>query len=370
MFDYLRYYIVTLTALTGVAGFYLGGNWVWLGIGTFPVLMFFDVVLPPDTKPRNIKNPLLADIPLYLHVPLMFLMYGFFAFDVASAKAVYAVDGSVLWGQAIGSLLSLAWISAVPTLPISHELMHRPHWFPRLCNKILNVFYMDTNRDTGHLITHHIYLDTPLDADTPARGQKIYPFLIQATKGAYVDSIKAEAEGMVKRGLSPWNWRNKTYLQVITLAGLPLIVGYFGGALAGIITVITMFLAKMIVEGFNYLQHYGLVRVVGSKVQLHHAWNHLGAIVRPLGVEITNHINHHREGATLFHELRPEPEGAQMPSIFICFIAALFPSVWFKYIAMPRLEAWDKKLTSEEEKKLAMEANRKAGWPLWLEHAA
>ena len=40
----LRYYITTVTVFAAVAGLALGGWWVWLGLGTFPVLMALDVL--------------------------------------------------------------------------------------------------------------------------------------------------------------------------------------------------------------------------------------------------------------------------------------------------------------------------------------
>lgn len=47
----------------------------------------------------------------------------------------------------------------------------------------------------------------------------------------------------------------------------------------------------------------------GSPIQLHHAWNHLGTIIRPLGMEITTHIEHHFDSRYKCHELKPRPDG-------------------------------------------------------------
>lgn len=363
----LRYYICTVVVLTAIYGFYLGGEYVWLGVGTFPVLLIFDVLLPQDHKHWEIKNGFVADLALYLHVPLMFIMYGMFLRWFVVLGGPYNALGELQVGQTIWAFLSLAWISAVPNLPISHELMHRTHWYPLLCNKLLNTFYMDPNRDIGHILTHHIDLDTPADADTPYRGQRLYGFLWQATKGAYVDAFNGEKKRLDNRGKSAWHYSNKTYSMIVLLLALPGSMLFFSGDIyAGVITVGAMLLAKMIVEAFNYHQHYGLVRVPGEPVQIYHAWNHLGAVVRPLGVEITNHINHHEDSYVPFYALKPHPEGACMPSIFICFIASLVPPLWFRFIAKPKLEHWDNSFASDAEKELAREANVKAGWPAWV----
>jgi hypothetical protein len=55
-----------------------------------------------------------------------------------------------------------------------------------------------------------------------------------------------------------------------------------------------------------------------------------------------------------------------MPSLFLCFVTGLVPPIWFKYIAKPRLKHWDFNHATAEEKELAREANKKAGWPDWL----
>lgn len=367
----LRYYLVTIVAGAAVVGLWLGGGWVWLGIGTFPVLMALDMLLPPDHGTR--KSPrllVLADIPLYLHLPLLAALWGMFLVRLSSLGgselSAALPGGEVTAVQVVGMVLSVGWIGAVPNLPIAHELMHRRHWFPRAVAKIYGMVYLDPNRDIGHKLTHHIDLCTPADSDTPRRGQSIYAFVWQASYGAWKDGVVTTVSSLRKRDLSIFHPKNALYIEVGLLAALA-VVAYLVAGLAGVgISAVAMVYSKFLVEGFNYLQHYGMVRVPGSPIQLHHAWNHLGAITRPLGVEITTHIEHHFDSRHKFFELKPRTDGAQMPSIFLCFALALIPPLWMRYIAMPRLEHWDKHFASPEEQEMAMDANRNAGWAEWL----
>ncbi|MBV2133343.1 xylene monooxygenase subunit XylM [Pseudomonas sp. MAP12] len=358
--DTLRYYLIPLVTACGVIGFYYGGDWVWLGAATFPLLMVLDIALPRDFGVRKVI-PFLADLTQYLQLPLMISLYGFLIVGVNGGRIDLGEPVQVL-----GCILSLAWLSGVPSLPVSHELMHRRHWLPRRMAQLLATFYGDPNRDIAHVTTHHLELDTPLDSDTPYRGQTIYSFVVTATVGAIKDAAKIEAEILRRKGKSPWNLSNRMYQYVVLLLALPGIVTYFGGTTAGLVAIISMVSAKAIVEAFNYFQHYGLVREIGKPIQLHHAWNHMGMIVRPLGCEITNHINHHIDGYTRFYELRPEREAPQMPSLFVCFLLGLIPPLWFKFIAMPKLKDWDQRYATPGERELAMESNKKAGWPLWV----
>lgn len=360
--DTLRYWLVVpTTTLAGVLGFALGGPWIWLGIATFPVLFLLDVILPRDFAPRRIGSPWLVDAALYANCLLMLALYVAFVMSVASGSNPLNGPGAG-WALA-GSIASIAWLSAVPNLPVAHELMHRRHWFPRRVAQLINTFYGDPNRDMAHVKGHHLDLDTPADSDTPYRGELIYTFVFRASYGGYKEAVKGEAERLRRLGLSPWNWRNRTYQEIVLLALLPGLCAYFAGARAAAVAVVSMLIAKALVEAFNYFQHYGLHRMPGAPIAKHHAWNHMGAIVRPLGVEITNHINHHIDGHTPFYALRPEPEAPQMPSIFICFLTGiLFPPLWFARIAKPRLAHWDSHYASDAERKLAEAANRRAGW--------
>ncbi len=364
----LRYYLVTLIAGAAAAGLWLGGGWVWLGIATFPVLMALDIALPADHKVRNVRVPVLAEIPLYLHLPLLLGLWTLFGLRLGNwvGSGVPTLPGGPVTGwQVVGMVLSVGWIGAVPNLPIAHELMHRRQLLPRAVAKVYSTVYLDPNRDVGHKLTHHLDLCTPADSDTPRRGQTIYAFMWQASYGAWKDGVVTSVNSLRKRDYSIFHPKNAVYIEIGLLALLAVLM-YLAAGLIGVgVAAVAMVFSKLLVEGFNYLQHYGLVRVPGTPIRLHHAWNHLGAIIRPLGVEITNHIEHHFDSKHKFFELKPRTDGAQMPSAFLCFVCALVPPVWEKAIAKPRLEHWDNNFATPAEKELAMASNRKVGWAEW-----
>jgi len=133
-----------------------------------------------------------------------------------------------------------------------------------------------------------------------------------------------------------------------------------------VIGIFGLMLAKLFAEGFNYFQHNGLVRVEGKPYESRHIWNHLSYIIRPLAYEISNHNDHHLDSYIPFYELKPTPDGPQGPSMFLSFNAALVPPIWFKFLAQPKLKEWDLTRATPEEKILAREANKAAGWPDWL----
>lgn len=371
--DSVRYYMATVMVAVAVAGLWLGGGWVWAGIAMFPILLVLDVILPPDHRMRHVRVPWLADAPLYLHLPLVLCLWTLFGLRLGAWSGHLGVQlpgGTVGAAGVVGMVLSVGLIGAIPGLPISHELMHRRARFPIELARVYDTFSLETNADIGHVLGHHLYLDTPADSDTPVRGQSIYSFMWQAWWGKRQSCWSASVNALHKRGKSLWHPKNPIYVE-IGLLGVLFGLMYVAAGPAGVVLAVpAMVFSMLLAEGFNYLQHYGLVRVPGSPIELHHAWNHLGAIVRPLAMEITTHIEHHFDSRHKFYELKPRPEAPQMPSAILCFVCALIPQLWEKTIAKPRLRYWDEHFASPAERELAMAANRRAGWPEWVDTGA
>lgn len=362
--DYIRYYLGNLVVLIGVIGFLSGGYWVILGVATFVPLLLADVLMAPDLKQRKIRYGWLADIPLYLHVVLMFVVYAAFLSWVASATTT---AGTIPLAQLLGAALTLGWLGAVPNLPVNHELMHRRSAFARFCATVLGTFYADPTRDVAHIHTHHLWLATPRDSDTARRGETAYTFIFRATAGSFIDFLKSEKECCKRRSMnlfSPSGRIFKAIMQVTLLLG---VCAWFGGLTAAATVFISMLMARAIVEMFNYHQHYGLVRVEDSKYNEQHIWNHLAPMSRIMSFEISNHNDHHMDSYLPFYRLKAKVDGPRMPSLFLCFLVSLVPPMWFKYIAKPRLRNWDLHHATDDERELAREANRNASWPDWLD---
>src|SRR3546814_9723092 len=107
--DYTRYYTPVLVQIAAYAGFALGGNWVFIGIASLPLLGLIDSVLPNDMRPREMKRGLMADLPVWLATILAVGLYFMAAFWVRSAEAITP------W-QYAGAILSLAWLRVVPQI--------------------------------------------------------------------------------------------------------------------------------------------------------------------------------------------------------------------------------------------------------------
>ena len=86
-----------------------------------------------------------------------------------------------------------------------------------------------------------------------------------------------------------------------------------------------------------------------------------------VGFELTNHADHHINSYQPYYKLIPHREGIILPSVFVCFFAALIPPVWEALIIKPALKRWDMEFATPGERQLAREQNKAAGWEDWFE---
>jgi alkane 1-monooxygenase/p-cymene monooxygenase len=268
--------------------------------------------------------------------------------------------------QLVGGTLSGAWLALIPGIAAQHELFHARGIITRNVGRYAQFTLFDGMRDIEHVIYHHIDVSTPHDLSTAPRGTSIYAYTPKAVWGTISYACKAESEALKKRGLSGWNWRHRVWKIVAIQIVFQSIVYALAGPIGVLCILSAMFIAKSWTESFSYFQHYGQTRVPGTPVGRRHVWNHLGVATRVLGFELTNHADHHLNSYQPYYKLVPHREGIEMPSVFVCFLAALIPPVWESLIIKPALKRWDFEFATPEERKLAREQNLAAGWEDWF----
>jgi len=363
MFSGLRYYLAAFVQFVGCAGFILGGDWVWLGVLTLPTLGLIDSVLPNDMAPRKMQAGLVTDLPVWISTFLAVGLYAMAAYWVRQTTVIEPL-------QCAGAALSLAWLSVVPLVPASHELYHQRGNFRRFVGRYAQICYFDCTREIAHVVGHHINVATKLDSDTAPRGSTLYGFSGRAVIASTKDSLKTESDSLERQGYGRWSIRHRLWkailAQLVAQTAFYLIGGWraVGVALGG------MIIARFWVESFNYFQHYGLARVEGAAISRRHVWNHLKPLSRIMGFEITNHADHHTDSFAAFHQLVPDRQWIPMPSVFVCFFAALIPPLWHNLIIKPALKRWDTELATPAERAMARAQNRAAGWPDWFNEAS
>ena len=358
--DYLRYYIAVLMSLSAIAGFVIGGNAVWIGIATFPTMALLDSILPNDMAPRKIGNKAMAEIPVWICALASPVLY------LTAALWISRTPEITGW-QYAGAVLSLAWLSVIPLVPATHELYHQRSALKRFVGRYAQVCYLDCSREIAHVVGHHINVASTLDGDTAKRGTSLYAFTGKAIIDSTRDSLKTESDSLERQGYGRWSIRHRIWKAILAQLIFQSIVFAIGGWRANAVVIGGMLGARCWVESFNYFQHYGLVRLEGAPIARRHVWNHLKPLSRILGFEITNHADHHTNSFAAYFELVPDRKWIPMPSVFVCFLAALIPPLWHNAIIKPALKRWDNEMATPEERALARVQNEAAGWPDWFE---
>lgn len=362
MSDYAKYYLPPLIQVLACLGLYLGGDYVWIGIASFPALALLDSLLPPDLRTRKMKSKAWAYVPVWISTLLGPIMYVVLAWSLAHH------DLTAL--QMLGAVLGCAWLSVVPIVPSAHELYHARGAIGRTVGRYAQICYLDATRMEAHVVGHHIDVGTIEDTDTAARGMTLYNFAPYAVVRSTIQAQMIECDSLEKRGFSRWSIRHKLWRAILAQILFQVLMYQIGGWKAVALALSAMVIARFWIETFNYFQHYGQVRVVGSPIEKRHVWNHFGYLSRIMGFEITNHADHHLNSYQAYYALVPHRDSVRMPSVFVCFLAALIPPIWFRWIIKPALKQWDLEYASSEERALAAKQNRDARWENWFEEDA
>src|SRR5690606_31385866 len=145
--------------------------------------------------------------------------------------------------------------------------------FDKLVGRWLLAFTWDTGFAIEHVHGHHRYVGTEKDPATARRGQYIIAFVLLLTIGQWL-SAKEFVPDVLKLKGKPNNiitnrfWRG----QLMTLAILGLYVGFMGWW--GIpMFMMSGAIGKIYLEVVNYIEHYGLVRIPGTRVEARHSWD-------------------------------------------------------------------------------------------------
>ena len=221
-------------------GFYLGGPWAYMAIGSFPVLMLIDSALPRDFSRRQIDSKFLANAPLYIATFCGLGLYFVFAWRIG--------EGTLNLGETIGAVAGMAWLSVVPMVPVTHELYHQRGAFSRFLGLFGQIVYFDGTRSIAHVIGHHIDVATPEDLDTARRGMDLYRFTAGALARSTKCSLKAECDALEKKGKGRWSIGHRLYKAIAMMVIMQVPIYLIGGWKAVGLSMLAMFIARVWAE--------------------------------------------------------------------------------------------------------------------------
>ncbi|MEO6013579.1 MAG: alkane 1-monooxygenase [Devosia sp.] len=363
----VRYSVMNIFILLASACTAYGGPLTFAGLILSFVLIGYVDELVGDIGPKETMPPIwYCQLMLYLTLPLI-IFATLVSFNVASTTGFGWLDAinravgidpvaareRTGWFWATGAFVSLGMLYGLAGVNVSHELVHRSDKpFDRLLGTWLLAFTWDTGFAIEHVHGHHRNVGTELDPATAKRGEYIVAFVWRSTIGQWQAARRFETERLARKQMPNNLWTNRFWRnQLMTLVVLALYVAFLG-PIGGLIWAgFSGSIGKIYLEVVNYIEHYGLVRIPGTRVEARHSWDSHRRVTGGMFYNLMLHSNHHKIATRRYWELEQSPpeEAATLPRGYMAMILfAFLGPPFFKYIT-PHLSRWDRELASADE---------------------
>ncbi len=328
---WLIYVVVALLAVTLAAG----GAWPLLVpafvFGFVPVA---DVLFGKDDTDLG-PQVWWHDLPLWLWVPTQLAAI---AWLVVSAPALPGLDLAV-------AVFAVGLLAGAGGITIAHELMHRKGRAEKAAAEILMASVTYTWFCVEHVLGHHRNVATPRDPATSRLGESVYAFLPRTLVGSFTSFWRLERDHAARRGIRPWDLRDRRLRYLLVLAGVHGAILAALGPVAWLAFAGQSVVAVLLLEVVNYVEHYGLLRreiAPGEyeRVRPHHSWNATEWLSGAFLFHLPRHADHHAWAARPYHELRAWTDTPQqLPwGYATAVLVALVPPVW-RSVMDPRVVA-------------------------------
>lgn len=228
----------------------------------------------------------------------------------------------------IGMTASAGVTAGVFGFVAAHELIHSRDGRERALGLtfLASAFYM--HFAIAHIYGHHRRAGTREDPATARLGEGLYAFLVRSVVGQFREAWAFEARRRQRAGSAN---RVIAYLAIEALFLIALaLVSWRILALAIAVAVI----AVMLLESFNYIAHYGLVREARAEGRAeplapHHSWNSGRRMNNASLFNMGRHSDHHRRTTHPYDRLEPLFGSAELPSGYAAaLLTALVPPLW------------------------------------------
>jgi alkane 1-monooxygenase len=181
------------------------------------------------------------------------------------------------------------------------------------------------------------------DPATARLGESLYAFLPRTVAGQFREAWNFETLRLRRTG-RPTVSRGNRMLGYLAIEALFLIVVAALSWRAMIFVVAVAGLAITMLEGFNYVAHYGLMRRIeadgrAERLRPHHSWNSRRSLNNAALFNMGHHSDHHRAMTRSYEALEPVDEAAELPSGYAAaLLTALVPPLW-RRVMDPRAQA-------------------------------
>jgi alkane 1-monooxygenase len=315
-------------------GYWLGGAWTLLLVGALPLaLVIADEWLGDETvaPPQPAAYRLLP----WLYIPAQ-LAVTFWAGWIVARPATPLLE-------AVGLTLSTGVAAGVFGFIAAHEMVHSRHPSERALGAVMLAGMLDMPFAIAHVQGHHRRAATFEDPATARRGESVYAFIVRSLVGQAREAWRFETRRLVRGGRAPFGLGNRVVVYAAVEIALVVVVGALSWrALAFFLAQAA--LAITLLEGFNYIAHYGLMRRTGpdgrpEPLRPRHSWNTRRRANNATLFNMGRHADHHRFSARPYHELEALEGGAELPCGYAGVLLLAFAPPLFRRVMDRRADA-------------------------------
>ena len=370
MLKYLKYFAPPFTGIIYLIIISMGEYYPTAFLIGFSLLLIIgDRILPRDTEIQKFSYPNILNLSIYINLPilliLILLVTSFLSNNLSQwyintlDKFIYTDFMQIKNSFNTIDKFSLAIYTGLIMGPMGivtgHELTHRiKNKFDMFIGNWLLAFSWDCTFAIEHVYGHHKNACLPEDPASAKVGENIYLFILKAIFNEHVDGWKIETNRIRKKGAYPFGFHNKMIIGYLRSLIITFFVFSISGLSGVLFFLICAFIAKSFLETINYVEHYGLVRERGKRVEMRHSWNSNHFMSSIYLYNVTRHSDHHRRWSLKFWELEPCPQDAPMTPfgyLSMLYIVLLTPYL-YKKIMKKKLIEWSLNYANEQEKKL------------------
>ena len=327
-----------------------GDLWAWLTIGfVYLLIPLVDWLIGEDRVNANeldeqTRMKLINAAPYFKWLPIVCLPIYLGA--LAWSTHIFVTNPlHWTWLGMFGWLLSLGTIGVVLGINVAHELVHKDSRLEQWCGGIYLSLVTYAGFKVEHVRGNHVNVSTPLDASSARYNQSLYHFWPRAMYHNVRNAFVLEAKRLVSKGVSPWHWRNELIwwygLSVLWASACFMVWGWVGVAFF----IAQGFIAALLLETVNYLEHYGLHRRQLDNGRYErtthlHSWNSGYLLTNLFLFQLQRHSDHHANPKRRYQDLVHHDDSPQLPAGYAAMVVLAFiPPLW-RRVMNPRVQAY------------------------------
>tara|TARA_R110002124_G_scaffold17532_3_gene73353 strand:- start:220776 stop:221819 length:1044 start_codon:yes stop_codon:yes gene_type:complete len=330
----LKYLVSYSIPLAVVIGLFFRNYWVFFTpVFAFVIIPVFEILLPVKTENlsegeiEKKKNNLFFDILLYLNLPFVYGILGYFMWSLTT------LNYNMM--EFIGLTFSVGILVGSNGINVAHELGHRKSRWEKSLGKLLLLPALYMHFYIEHNYGHHQNAATPQDPASARYNQSVYSFWFTSIFRQYFNAWIIQMDLLKRGNLSFFSFKNDMLWYIVLQSSYLFGVYYFFGNMGLIAAIGIGVSAAILLETINYIEHYGLSRSKTKsgryeRVAEIHSWNSNHVLGRVMLYELTRHSDHHYKSHKKYQLLDCHETSPQMPFGYpTSMVLSLVPPLWF-----------------------------------------